>query len=111
MPAKHAWVALHDPKPPMVRSGLATQLAPASRSFWLSISATAVEPDPIDVLVVGAPPWLAWAKSVSGLRNDHGQIASLRGWRWSGLADPHQQKWMKLKIKLFAQAVSGRRHF
>jgi len=51
------------------------------------------------------------SKPTSGLRNDHGQIPSLRGWRWSGLADPHQEKWMKLKIKLLAQAVPGRRHF
>jgi hypothetical protein len=51
------------------------------------------------------------AKSVSGLRNDRGQSPALGGRRWRRTADPHQEKWMKLKIELLAKAVPGGRHF
>src|SRR6188472_1064277 len=56
---------------------------------------------------------MAWteAKLVSGLRNNHGEIPSLGGGRWSCSADPHQEKWMKLETELLTKAVLGGRHF
>ena len=56
---------------------------------------------------------MAWtaARSVLGLRNSHGQIPSLGCGRWSCSADPHREKWMKVKIKPLAKAVPGGRHF
>jgi hypothetical protein len=83
---------------------------PGSRPSWKDPALPATQQSSDQNRSSTGMAWTA-ARSVPGLRNDHGQIPSLGGGRWSCSADPHQEKWMKLKTQLLAKAIPGGRYF